>query len=285
MADMISSPEKPVTVIHLTTHMTLAPSTELYITCDSAIEIESRPPVYISSACPILIKASAKASAKISPSCSLGPDFAKGWQKLPTELKMHVLSFNLVLDTYVEYGTTLPAVQQVLYAHLAMGPEIAGLSLSVFYKSNRFVFSRIFTDEHDDGDPVYLAPRAYCSFIKNIHLRPYLNGRDWELMQFVLQDWKTFPNLQFIHVHFRWQTNCLNTFLRSFKTDGMEDEVVWLNKEKHKLHITFQEDLPDLSWTTRDEWLLDLGYTMDSLRERMYGMFKFGDDAIARDSR
>jgi hypothetical protein len=64
----------------------------------------------------------------------------------------------------------------------------------------------------------------------------------------------------------------------------MEDEVVWLNKEKHKLHITFQEDLPELYWTTRDEWLLDIGYTVDSLRERIYGMFKFGNDAIAQDS-
>ncbi|KAH6633788.1 hypothetical protein C7974DRAFT_412758 [Boeremia exigua] len=72
----------------------------------------------------------------------LGPAFAKGWSKLPSELKVEILAHNLVIDP--ERGvSSFSDVRETFLEHLQMTPEIAELAKHVFYKMNVFNVAQI----------------------------------------------------------------------------------------------------------------------------------------------
>jgi hypothetical protein len=130
-------------VFHLTSPMTLAAGTELKFTCDSAIGmiLSSDHRVLISSFAPTIITAARQMI--ISPSGPYGARFARGPAKLPTELRLHVLRFNLVHNGLISHAFDLPNMEEALFEHLAMAPNIATLVREVFYE-NTFVICNPF---------------------------------------------------------------------------------------------------------------------------------------------
>ncbi|KAF2634733.1 hypothetical protein P280DRAFT_523831 [Massarina eburnea CBS 473.64] len=69
--------------------------------------------------------------------------FANGWNNLPVELKLHVLSFDLVLDKPIDSVTLEdnPKLRENLFNYLRMGPEIATLARIQFYYMNEWEVS------------------------------------------------------------------------------------------------------------------------------------------------
>jgi hypothetical protein len=79
----------------------------------------------------------------VKPDGGLGPAFAEGWDKLPDELKVRVLSCNLVAeDTISSEDTETDAdTERVInfHHHLWTTPEIASLSREIYYTKNTFL--------------------------------------------------------------------------------------------------------------------------------------------------
>jgi len=119
---------------------------------------------------------------RLFPLGDLGADFVRGWNSLPEELKLHVLSFNLVDAEYIWYDVNLRsrsrrfAPKLGLHKHLAMGPEIARLAQEVFYRQNEFCIKvgRLTTR---------FPPPAKRMHIRRIRLCAELNVRGWETIK------------------------------------------------------------------------------------------------------
>ncbi|KAF3044209.1 hypothetical protein E8E11_008208 [Didymella keratinophila] len=70
----------------------------------------------------------------------LTADFARGWRKLPDELKVKVLSYNLVYDVWIHGTAFLSGKDDFLHGprlrhHLALRSDFA-LATQVFYEKN-----------------------------------------------------------------------------------------------------------------------------------------------------
>jgi hypothetical protein len=104
--------------------------------------------------------------------------FAHGWNSLPEELKLKILEFNLVKAEPIakdESGHSVSSLSN-LCKHLAMGPEIARLSLEVYYTSNHFVL------EAHNGC-IQLPPLAARSLIRSIILKVRCGTGPWRIIQ------------------------------------------------------------------------------------------------------
>jgi hypothetical protein len=233
--------EEP-TVIQLTSSVTIAAGTALYVICNLPIEIESRDihRFTISAASPTLITAPAAMAFTLLPSGCLGPDFARGWQKLSDELKVNILRFNLIIDSYVEYGDTATFTEAhcLLYKHLAMGPEIASLSREIFYKEN--IFRLTSEIDFEDEESAFLPPLELRPLIRNIELYLCVQCHDWCFMQSVLEGCRGFDNLQSLHIRFWWDARALEPFLYFFRSEqGFTMEAH--SNLSCKLQLTFEE--------------------------------------------
>ena len=136
--------------IHLQTPMDIVPEG------GSVRRISSSTPFYVGgirfwSATPIHIYGSGKQRLSIRPSTDLGPEFVRGWFKLPDELKVRVLEFNLVYDRAVPYDLSFPGRFHVTeYRKLLLStPEIATMSREIYYSKNVF---RIETEPYSQSD-------------------------------------------------------------------------------------------------------------------------------------
>jgi hypothetical protein len=96
-------------------------------------------------------------SKNFAPPCPQS-DFARGWRKLPNELKLQVLVHNLITVDGFEYALAQhgdlenmhATLNATLTAHMCMGPEIAPLALQVYTEQNTFV---IHMEPHTTSPP------------------------------------------------------------------------------------------------------------------------------------
>ena len=68
----------------------------------------------------------------------LAADFARGWRKLPDELKCEILAHNLVREKPIqrhEFLSETSSDDEVLYHHMCLGPEIAELARETYAKN------------------------------------------------------------------------------------------------------------------------------------------------------
>ncbi|KAF2635674.1 hypothetical protein P280DRAFT_534640 [Massarina eburnea CBS 473.64] len=93
----------------------------------NGIKFWSATPIHITPVEPTTIQSSAPASS-----------FVTGWNNLPLELKIEVLSHNLVATKPLGVndctGSHIAPVTQNLYHHLRSTPEIAALATEIFYR-------------------------------------------------------------------------------------------------------------------------------------------------------
>ncbi|KAF2824634.1 hypothetical protein CC86DRAFT_371200 [Ophiobolus disseminans] len=185
------------TLVHLTTPMSINPGNEINVICDAPIKIElpSGEHLYMSAGTATALKAPVK--MYLSPTSNLGPDFARGWNSLPDELKVMVLQRSLVRrDGYVRCHDESPArpLGDVLRQHLAMTPDIARLAHDVFYSRNLFSIR----GSHIPKIP----PLNARHVIRRIRLVVKLTTDGWNLVQSVNSG--GFTSLKWIYVMFTW---------------------------------------------------------------------------------
>lgn len=128
------------------------------------------------------------------PSQPLDTSFATGWTKLPTELKVQILSYNLAFrDTVDRYEkNVLPALDH----HLRISPEIADLAKEIFYGQNTFRIPR----HHTRPSGRDLFPIA-CELIRKIVVDVILGFyTDWETLSMISKGSHGLSNLRYVNV-------------------------------------------------------------------------------------
>jgi hypothetical protein len=137
----------------------IKPGSDIRITCPCSIRIEILEGQYCychacTSKYPALphcnisastsIRLFAETWTRISPTEPLNEAFAKGWEKIPDNLKYKILQVNLKADMLIgsESRCCVGDFEAgcVLRHHIALGPEFATLAARVFYETNTFSF-------------------------------------------------------------------------------------------------------------------------------------------------
>ncbi|KAF2875698.1 hypothetical protein BDV95DRAFT_603107 [Massariosphaeria phaeospora] len=148
------------------------------------------------------VLAATQSDVVTSSTMTLGPDFARGWNTLPDELKVSVLSFNL---TFKESIREIDA-KELFLRHLCMTPEIAGLAKKIYYSTNAF---RLMVRQFRFPKP------SLAKFIR--HLQLETDDFEFSTLQYTAKHCTTrLPNLQSIKIIF----TCLNR-LSAFPRRGI----------------------------------------------------------------
>jgi hypothetical protein len=141
-------------VVNLMTWMILQPGSELTVVCQSSIKIEQLdkssaqyctchtkpyaiPHLLVTAECPTTITATSP--IRISPTEQLNDLFARGWHRLPSKLKVKILSFNLSLSHNIVYDEDYQGdfhKSRTLRRYIDMGPQIAPFAKQAFYENN-----------------------------------------------------------------------------------------------------------------------------------------------------
>ncbi|KAF2249522.1 hypothetical protein BU26DRAFT_319100 [Trematosphaeria pertusa] len=134
-------------------------------------------------------------------STTLSPNFARGWSRLSDELKLRILSYNLVEDRPV--GIMDRALGSIFMQHLRMTPEIATLSRDIFYKMNTFELRpRSASIRRVVSPAVFDFPKpAVNAHIRKVQFIVRLRGGEWHFLRRFANGSYGFPNLQELHVY------------------------------------------------------------------------------------
>lgn len=195
-----SSSSDNTDLIHLTTPMNIQPDTECHVTCIAPIKVELAGGQHLYLSAHTFATLKAPVSMTISPTDRLGPGFARGWNKLPDELKIAILEENLVQeDNYVHWQLFQgPVVCRTLLQHLAMGPDISRLAHEIFYKKNAFLV----TVDSTGGAPPKLPPLNVHHLIRGIGVVVHFTPESWTFLQKVAAG--LFPNMEEIKIMYTW---------------------------------------------------------------------------------
>lgn len=119
---------------------------------------------------------------KVSPAGPATPGFARGWLKLPTELKLQILRHNLTCPSAIWPSNINTVTRRELFPYLRMTPDIATLAKYVFYQENRFIMQ--FSSSNPHTMSVLARP---CMVIRpqlrRVTFLTRLTAPDWELLQ------------------------------------------------------------------------------------------------------
>ncbi|KAF2824632.1 hypothetical protein CC86DRAFT_371199 [Ophiobolus disseminans] len=145
-------------------------------------------------------------SLTVSPTGDLGDAFAVGWNKLSDEIKLRILSCNLLSDDPLHSKRLHDArdnlgrsytIRPEFDKHLAMGADIARLAHDVFYRGNHFaLFVR--------NGTVFLPPSASRSLIREITILASPTEEDWFVLEQFSKRANGFVNIWSIVVALSW---------------------------------------------------------------------------------
>jgi hypothetical protein len=156
-----------------------------------------------------------------SPSCEAEPlstVFANCWRNLPTELKIAILSHNLVspdgIDSYHDYHQCIDGEPQhlqvshrrvvldkVLHHHLSLGDDFACLTRKIFYTQNVF---EICTMGFAGRTVFELPPRPTRPLIHEIRWQAGMCDGHWSALERVAAGEFGFDDLKYLTLYIRW---------------------------------------------------------------------------------
>jgi hypothetical protein len=152
-SDITTSQSVIEKVVRLTNEITLQPGTKIELVCESRVKVKMMEPrvflpgdhykdsskafpySLVSASTPITL-VSENRRIRISSTAPLSEGFARGWRKLPDELKVEVLKSNLVQGWPIYYDIGQPLHQSMLSHHPALGPDFAHLAEQTFWQCN-----------------------------------------------------------------------------------------------------------------------------------------------------
>jgi hypothetical protein len=162
--------------------------------------------IAIWSSAPIqILRNDTKEELVVKPDGGLGPAFAEGWNKLPDELEVRVLSCNLVAEEPISFEDTETDADTEHVTnfnhHLRTTPEIASLSREIYYTKNTF-FIQASSGSRRETTAVQITPTGFMdhpptavtSYIRSLELRIPINSLSSRLLtrfingQYGLQD-------------------------------------------------------------------------------------------------
>ena len=201
----------------LLTHITIGAKQGIWIQCDSAVRLRAKAAEY-NSTLDIIIESDGALYLAMPESVSaipIGPihfDFAHGWLKLPAEIKVQILSYNL--DMSRAGGLDIDHGEDEIMHHARTTPEIASLAQEVYFSRNTFVLRA--RDRPYEGRPALPSkmtpsslPSSYMAYpspavghhVRTIIYELYIDTRSWERLQRLGAGDPSFPNLATLIVY------------------------------------------------------------------------------------
>jgi hypothetical protein len=187
--------------------MTLQAGTKTHVTCASAINIETSPGLQVAVSALTPITLHVKSRRTISPSAALGAEFAHGWNSLPEELKLHVLSFSLTAkggEVKYQNARGYFTLQDTLLAHFLMGPEIARVAHDAFYKENIITIRSFVSNNPERHEVLRLPPYVSRNAIRFLRLVLDCDSIHWCTIEMCATARLGFLNLRQIQIVFSW---------------------------------------------------------------------------------
>ena len=136
---------KDIEVMSLSNTITLQPPVSICMTSDAPFNVyweDPGNPIYfpisVDAEPPLISRITSDIQISIQPTAPLGAGFIRGWNKLPDELKVHVLCFSFKAGRPVGVNNNLdhPYKVKELQRSLHMAPEIATLSRDIWWSEN-----------------------------------------------------------------------------------------------------------------------------------------------------
>lgn len=228
-ADYFASTSNP---IKLLTPVTLKAHTTIAILSEAPVSVcfgsRLMPASHISATSPIQVISPWKAT--IAPCLPLGSGFVQGWNKIPTELKIRILDFNLTQDIPVDASAMSEALSPELpssrppcvcmtkeairlgerdkdgvalnyFSHIRSTPEIASLSPEIFYSKNVFLVEsklhglRAATGSYTAITLAY-PPLSVNKFVRRLMVRLQIGTLQWRWLVHLATGTHGFSNLK-----------------------------------------------------------------------------------------
>jgi hypothetical protein len=154
----------------------------------------------------------------ISPIAPLEATFQRDWDRIPCELRVKVLEYNLTSDQPIREEWAFRdrqafSLSETVYAHLAMGPSIADLVPEIFYSKNVFLIDLSLAGY------ILRPPTAY---IRLLCVRLAITIECWdELVTLVARIVPNFPKLRHVTIQIRWlhPERCTEDFMKRVDQD------------------------------------------------------------------
>jgi hypothetical protein len=185
--------------------MVFPANTEISIICTSSIKVELPCDQHFTLAANVTATLTLSHRAWVSPTAELSAALARGWHKLPCELKVKVLEYNLISDwpirresDYADPPVCTFSHSKTVYAHLAMGPSIAELVPEIFYSRNVFKLNIA-------GPLIYYPPTWTFVHIRRLLLTLPMYPEIWDtLATLATSVAMRFPKLRYLTVQLHW---------------------------------------------------------------------------------
>ncbi|KAF1993628.1 hypothetical protein P154DRAFT_527622 [Amniculicola lignicola CBS 123094] len=203
--EVISWPKKAAAdkpnPIPLHNQIELPPHGTMLLTSAVFMNIHPSGDLRIWSASPIII--TSEKSVRISSTSALGADFARGWHKLPDELKERILYFCTFLASPVDRFTAgrklnAPYWEYSLLRYLRMTPEIATMAMNLFYKRNEF---RLFPCRQTTSRGGMLYPKPHFNrIIRRVVLKIDSIQKAWDNVKKLASGHYGFENMRHVRI-------------------------------------------------------------------------------------
>ncbi|KAF2635717.1 hypothetical protein P280DRAFT_522837 [Massarina eburnea CBS 473.64] len=194
------SPKSPDGPVELLTTISFAPDTSMSIISATPILLNETSIIW--SETPIMVKATAEELLTVQPHKILDPEFAVGWNKLPDELKVRILTYNVICEDKVsfndQWGYTMGGNKDII-SYCLMTPEIATLAREIFYSKNIFHVKALPLFEWiGERRTLPLPPRSSLGLIRRLEVAVRVIGWEFTKLRKLTDGRWGFHNLQHI---------------------------------------------------------------------------------------
>jgi hypothetical protein len=225
-----------------------------------------------------------------SPSCLTEPltkGFAHCWRNLPTELKIAILSHNLIspdgISTYRDYhqgNDQRPELQtydrrftldNVLYHHLSLGHEIAYLTHKIFYEQNIFQIRTMGLSGRAKSE---LPPRPTRHLVREVRWHINMCDANWSVLERLAAGEFGFDKLRYLTLYMRWpivyDICCVYGGLKA-EEQSKRCKIVFKCRGK----LVIEDDEKRKSWV--DKMLKGLGTNPEDIKAWITSLVEFAE--------
>ncbi|KAF1834806.1 hypothetical protein BDW02DRAFT_597930 [Decorospora gaudefroyi] len=185
-------------VIEIHWPMIIPERASFVVSSSQPLEVFTTWPIKIHALSPVHIWCDRK--LKIMPAGPATPGFARGWAKLPNELKLAILRCNLVFPASIWPANVNTVIRTELLPYLRMTPDIAEIARTVFFQENRFIMQF----SPSTAAAVSLLARPSISMrplFRRITVLTRLSSLDWQIIRLMSKPLRAgFTNLVHLRV-------------------------------------------------------------------------------------
>ncbi|KAJ4360851.1 uncharacterized protein N0V89_001418 [Didymosphaeria variabile] len=161
----------------------------------------------------------------LKPQYTLGPLFVRHWENLPEELRVMIITQNMIAYP-VRQGCRYPMdLITKLFPHCRMTPHIARMATEAFYRNNEFLI------QLNSGMPNRYPPAPLNCLIRRLHLTMYICRSHCTFLRKLSEGRLGFGSLRYLRIKISWHfpvRDSDNTDWDNFIDDTTDNPIEFL---------------------------------------------------------